>query len=197
MDPADECPGGTRICAVKSNYNPAENKEEVTEVRPIAGDYEYSHGRGLSPHLTRLKGSASHSDAEKEGVRVELSGGRFPFDKNSGKPQKAIIEFECDAKRTGLEGLEKGSGGKPVEDDEKDERRMRRRAEGDDDDDEKEPPEKQSSLQLVSYKNEGEEDKAVDVLRLNWKTKYACEGQKDVPSKSKASWGFFTWFLIM
>lgn len=200
----EECPGGTRICAIKTNYNAATNIEEVTEVRPIAGDYAYSHGRSLDPSLTRLKGSSSNSDTEREGVRVELNGGRFPFDKTSGVEQRAIIEFECNPERTGLEGLEKGSGGKPQEDKKKDdeeaEERLRTREEGEKKEgDDKAKPEDTSSLTLISYKQEGEGDKTTGVLRLNWKTKYACEGQTEhSPAKSTSGhWGWFTWLFIM
>merc|ERR1712039_49430 len=53
------------------------------------------------------------------------------------------------------------------------------------------------SIKFVSFKNEGEDQ--IKVLRLNWKTKYACEGAKAAPPppKKTSSWGFFTWFLII
>lgn len=126
---------------------------------------------------------------------VELNGGRYPLDKSSGQQQKAIVEFQCDPDRTGLEGLNGDSRDKI--DDEKEERS--KRAEGEkegDKDGEKEDPKDAASLTLVSYRTEGED---IAVLRLNWKTKYACEGQTDhKPSAPKSnSWGFFTWFLIM
>ena len=56
---------------------------------------------------------------------------------------------------------------------------------------------KGKSIKFVSFKNEGEDQ--TKVLRLNWKTKYACEGAKAAPPppKKTSSWGFFTWFLIM
>ena len=53
------------------------------------------------------------------------------------------------------------------------------------------------SLTFVSY---GSIDDKTDVLRLNWRTKYACEDfeDDDDESSSKGShWGFFTWFIIM
>lgn len=44
----------------------------------------------------------------------------------------------------------------------------------------------------------------MDVLRLTWHTKYACEnaddindGDDDGKSDSSAGWGFFTWFIVM
>jgi hypothetical protein len=36
----------------------------------------------------------------------------------------------------------------------------------------------------------------VDVLTLEWRTMYACENV-DGGGGQKASWGFFTWFIIM
>ena len=53
------------------------------------------------------------------------------------------------------------------------------------------------SLTFVSY---GAIDEKTDVLRLNWRTKYACEDfeDDDDDSSNKSShWGFFTWFIIM
>lgn len=199
------------MCAIKEKYNQADKSHIIDEVIPIAGEYTSSHGRGLDPVLTRLKGSASSSDAEKEGVRVELSGGRYP-DKRGGVLQKAIIEFECDAERTGLEGVEGGTGKKGKDEDEKEkdeiegERSVNASKEDKDkdkeDDGDDEQKEDKSSLKLISYRREGEADREMQVLRLTWRTKYACEGQKGHededtnPSKS-SHWGFFTWFLIM
>ena len=36
-----------------------------------------------------------------------------------------------------------------------------------------------------------------DVLRLEWRTKYACESVEGEGPGKRGSWGFFTWFLIM
>ena len=78
---------------------------------------------------------------------------------------------------------------------------MLMRDDTDDKKDDKEKPAEDASLQLVSYKSEGGGDNEFDVLRLQWKTKYACEGMTEhKPSsgnKSSSHWGFFTWFLIM
>lgn len=127
-------------------------------------------------------------------MRVELNGGRYPLDKSSGQVQKAIIEFVCDPERTGLEGV--GIDDREKEEDEPTEKRRLAR-----DDDEENPPEggNDASLQFVSYKLEADGKTETEVLRLNWRTKYACEGQAaQDPSPSKSnSWGFFTWFLIM
>ena len=157
----------------------------------------------MDPEWTRLKNSASHDDANKEGLRVELHGGRYPFEKSSGRQQKAIIEFQCDRNRTGLEGSEHDTRDKL--DEEQQTTQLVTRAEPDDkkDDkkDDKEEPVEDASLKLISYRSEGQGDSEFDVLRLEWKTKYACEGMTEhKPSSgnnSSSHWGFFTWFLIM
>ena len=167
---------------------------------PIAGDYTAGPGWPLDPHFTRLKNSDSHADADKEGLRLELNGGRYPFEgKEKGKKQKAFVEFLCDEDRTGLEGdeedgkdTEKEEGGKGG--DSSDQRRKPKRDE-DDDDDGKKKDEDEKSLRFKSYKPEG--DKDVGVLRLEWRTKYACESSYGNQPGSSSHWGFFTWFMIM
>lgn len=197
-------------CGIEYDYNLADGSSTIKKVIPIAGEFSGSHGPPLDPVLTRLKNSPSHGDANKEGVRVELNGGRYPFDKSSGQSQKAIIEFQCDPTRTGLEGLENDSREK--DDDESPAERRSPVPEGEKKDGNAEDggdgkgegegdgqgDKDESSLTLVSYRVEGEADREAGVLRLNWKTKYACEGQTaHKPSSSSSGWGFFTWFLIM
>jgi len=100
------------------------------------------------------------------------------------KDQRAIIEFQCDEDRSGNEETEE----------------KKRRRDGEEDkskgDNEKKST---SSLMFVSY---GELDDKTDVLRLNWRTKYACEDHADRDEdgeggSQKAGWGFFTWFILM
>lgn len=189
-DKAHSCPVGTQVCGVKRVYND-ENDGGLVEVIPIAG--EYLAGDHLAPKVTRLKHSSSNQDSKREGLRVELHGGVLVKQK-----QKAIVEFICDAEKEGTEGfneeeklMDMASYGQ-----------MKRRAngEGEDDgegEDEDEPlPDLDAgkALQFISYKEEGD----IGVLRLDWKTKYACEDAKQPPAKNKkGSWGFFTWFLII
>jgi hypothetical protein len=146
-------------------------------------------GRKMDPKFTRLKNDASNSD-EKEGVRVELHGGKY-----AGKPQKAIVEFLCDTSVSGNEGFEDEKGGAI---DPRAYGRMQRRDDKDDGDEEPDLPDldKGKNLKFLSYKEEGENE----VLRLQWKTKFACENAKDAkdPDQEKsAGWGFFTWFIII
>ena len=84
--------------------------------------------------------------------------------------QRAVIQLQCDHEKTGNE-------------------RKRTR-----DDDEGKSPE--TSLTFVSYGQvEGKEN--LEVLRLNWKTKYACEDYAGSDEAKKSGWGFFTWFVLM
>jgi autophagy-related protein 27 len=174
-------------------YNPVEDMNMTVEgVIPIAGNYETTNGKGLEPKFSRLKSK----DTQTEGLLMELHGGQF-----NKKNQMAIIEFQCDLDRSGNEGFEAADGkiistraaglldkrevvamniGSLTKEDPKD----------DSEDDGK-------SLSFVSY---GSTDEKTDLLRLNWRTKYACEDFEDDDggSSSKNShWGFFTWFIIM
>jgi len=188
----NECPSGTRICAIEQLHNLAEDTVVNGDVIPIAGQYPSSHGRYLDPEPERLKDSKSNSDSKTEGLRLTLHGGKYP-DNRTGKLQKAIVEFMCDPEVTGNEGFE--DEGKVV----------RGRADEDEDDEDRDDPElpdldKGKSLQYISYKDEGD----VGTLRMSWKTKFACEGVKDKEpasgggdKKSSSGWGFFTWFLIV
>lgn len=190
IDKSEQCPMGTQVCGVEELYHLANGNHFTSKVVPIAGEFKLSHGRPLEPKWTRLKGSASNEDTEREGLRLELNGGKYPETKE-GKPHKAIVEFLCDAELTGNEGFEDAK-----------EKRFVSRAEGeegDSGDDEVTFPDldKGKSIQFVSFKDEGEDP--TKVLRLSWKTKYACEGAEAAPQPPKKgnSWGFFTWFLIM
>lgn len=203
-----QCPSGTRVCAIERDYALAakddeKNKGTVHKVIPIAGEFATSHGRSLDAKVTRLKDGSSHEDAEREGLRVELNGGRYP-DTRNGRTQRAIIEFICDKDVDGTEGFtEATADGMNVMPREYS-AMAKREGDDDDDGDDIELPDldKDKSLQFVTYKAEGK-DKDIDVLRLTWKTKYACEGEAaKTPSKSpdgaaKGNWGFFTWFIII
>lgn len=47
----------------------------------------------------------------------------------------------------------------------------------------------EKSLKYIDYEN--------GVLKLEWRTKYACEQQQGDGGSSGSHWGFFTWFIIM
>lgn len=200
----EECPGGTRVCAKEWDIKP-DTEPYLKEVRTIAGEFSASHGRSraLDPQYTRLKDSAGNSE-EKEGVVVELHGGKYP-DTRAGIPQKAVVEFLCDRDWTGNEGFE--DAGKAL----MSFGAMSKRKEDDGDEDEPELPDldKGKALQFVRY--EMDTDNAIKILRLRWKTKFACEGAASAPDKDKGDkggsgddkepvskgWGFFTWLIIV
>jgi len=182
---AERCPQGTNICGIESTYNPVDGERiGIESVIPIAGNFETSTGKGLEPKYSRLKSA----DTAEEGLLMELHGGKY-----NKKDQMAIIEFQCDLTRTGNEDLT---------DEAEEEKRKTKKDVGayaDKDTDEGKDP-KERSLQYVSY---GSRDEETDLLRLLWKTKYACEDYEDDDgddngSSGKSShWGFFTWFIII
>lgn len=166
---------------------------------PIAGDLKIHGGGNLDPQWTLLSNSPSHADSEKEGLRLEIGGGpKHARQDDSKKRQKAIIEFLCDRNRTGLEGEMRNpyyeKRAEAVEGDEKND-------ESDDRDGEDTSP-AEPSLKFLKYDTTGTE---YDILRLEWTTKYACVGEKDENggkgnddgNGESASWGFFTWFILM
>jgi len=136
-------------------------------------------------------------------VRAILNGGRFPFDdKKEGIDQRAIIEFVCVKERDGLEGDEKEGG--DLEDDKDGDKKK----EGDDKKEDKLRIREESgggkgkcedndhSLRFCGYETETEgKDHKVRTLRLEWRTKYACEDAP--PADGGSHWGFFGWFFIM
>lgn len=164
-----------------------DNGTIIDAVRAIAGsigDYGGS-SKGLDPSWTLLSESEPHSDAGKEGIRLTMNGGRWPLTGKDRKDQQAIIELVCDKERTGLEGdvvppdMVEGSESPVVVVVEKDD----------------DPPTSKASLTFVSYP--GTNDK-IDILRLDWRTKYACEDSKRETDAARGSgWGFFTWFILI
>jgi hypothetical protein len=180
------------VCGIESVYNPVDDSKMTVEgVIPIAGNYETTNGKGLEPKFSRLKSE----DTKKEGLRMELHGGQF-----NKKNQMAIIEFQCDLDRSGNEGFE-AADWKMGEARAVSLLGTRQGAAGDvaslvKDDSEDEKEDDGKSLSFVSY---GSTDEKTDLLRLNWRTKYACEDFEDDEGDSSNSshWGFFTWFVIM
>jgi hypothetical protein len=182
------------VCGIESSYNPVDDSKITVEgVIPIAGNYETSIGKGLEPKFERLKSK----DTQTEGLLMEIHGGQY-----AKKNQKAVIKFECDLDRTGNEGFEAAEGSMVSEGvagllDQKGANATNFGAfVKDDPEDDKQDDGK--SLIFVSY---GAIDEKTDVLRLNWRTKYACEDfeddDDDDSSRKSSHWGFFTWFIIM
>jgi len=146
-----------------------------------------NNGAGIDAQWELLRDSKSNHDTNLEGLRGEFHGGKFPWNKKDGQKQQAIVEFICDKDRTGLEGDEKDDSDKEDDDEEKVKR-------GDEEEDEQ----KGRSLKFIKYDvQELEKGKKVGVLRLEWRTKEACEDAKDQAPGSSGGWGFFTWFIII
>jgi hypothetical protein len=180
----DKCRQGTRVCGITELTNKNTDKTRIQKVVNIAGNYETNAGGRLDPRWSLLQDSDSHADRDKEGLRLEMHGGKHPF-KGKGKPQMAIIEFICDKSRTGLEdgGPYQMNNGTPP---------AAKRDDFDDDDDD-DDDDSDRSLRFVSY---GPQKKGM-VLRLEWRTKWACVGMADDAEAGSNHWGFFTWFLII
>jgi len=198
---ATECHHGARVCAIREDVNLAIDRNSTITPIDIAGTYKSYNGREIDAKFELLRKSESNSDASREGVRAVLNGGRFPFDdKKSGIDQRAIIEFVCDKKRTGLEGDEKDNGDKEDDKDgddedkdgDKKEEKLRRREEGS----KGKCEDSDASLRFCGYQQEdGAKDKKIQTLRLEWRTEYACEDAP--PADGGSHWGFFGWFFII
>ena len=163
------------VCAIERLENTFENVTTIIDTVPIAGQFLHSTGEALDPKWTRLKSSASHADKEKEGVRLELHGGKD----SDGQKQKAIVEFLCDAsanddRRRHLLVAEEEEDHGNGEDGDK---------EGEEVDDEH-----GGKLKFLSWDVED----GTKILRLEWTTKYGCENVKDDKTRSSdGHWGEF------
>ncbi|EXJ95088.1 hypothetical protein A1O1_00206 [Capronia coronata CBS 617.96] len=168
----DQCPSGTRVCGVVRSWNAVDDPEQkhvqVENVIPVAGNFDSTTGKSLAPRVSRLKSQDSDSD----GLQIELNGGYY-----NKRKQRAVVELQCDKDRTGDE-----------------EKRKVKRDDDEDGDEEQEPL--SSSLSFVSYGPVGGKEQ-IEVLRLDWKTKYACEDYADSDGAKKTGWGFFTWFILV
>ena len=120
-----------------------------------------------------MKSSASNADKQKEGVRLEMNGGKD----GDGQKEKAIVEFLCN----------------PSSED--DRRREMLVAEDEDDDGTGDDEDKigqevddghGGKLKLVSW----DVEEGTKVFRLDWTTKYGCEDVKDDGTGSSSGhWG--------
>lgn len=206
----DECPNGTRVCAIKRLVRPDDNHDDILEVIPLAGELKDHGGGNLDAKAERFKNSNSHSDSDKEGLRLTLNGGRYPMHSKKERSQKTIIEFICNKDKTGLEGETSPEEQYDASlfaraDDKKDGEK------GDGKDDEADDGKSGEERQLMKpdaaliWNSYGPADEGnTDILRLTWHTKYACEDafrnpdndDGDSPS-STSGWGFFTWFILL
>jgi len=183
-----QCPINTRICGIKSTWDVGKNDSaDIQHWVAIAGDFTMSNGVHLDITPTRLKNSVSTPDTKREGLRLEILEGRDPFEKQKGTTQvkqKAIVELICDKAKTGweplpepsvkssLDGVFDNTTASIMESDEA------------------------GAIQYISYQEEPIRGENWGVLRLEWKTKYACEDAA-VEHSGSEGWGFFTWFIIL
>lgn len=164
------------VCAIQRLTNTVENVTTITDTIPIAGDYGLSIGGDLDPQWKRLKSSDSPADREKEGVRLEVNGGKY-----EGKKQKAFIDFICIPKD-------------PKEEERRDWNEYLTEEDDTDKSGEEVDDEHGGKIKFMSWENE-EDAKA---LRLEWHTWYACEDAVGGNNLSSSGhWGFFTWFILM
>ncbi|KAL1962406.1 hypothetical protein VTN77DRAFT_9745 [Rasamsonia byssochlamydoides] len=185
-----KCGTSKNICGFQKII-PLDGSGATETAFPIVGLDPLGHGT-KDPEVTRLK----KQDPDAEGLLVKLAGGEYREDpKSKKKDAAAVIEFKCDPDRSGLEGLEDVA-------DSEEKRRRRRDEDGEDGGDKKDGGDEKDdgdekndnrSLQFKSFK-------LVDdtyILRLDWRTRYACENYVRDNPKSGGHWGFFTWLIII
>jgi len=176
-----------------------DGSSEIGYAFPIVGLEHMGHG-AKDPEITRLK----KLDSSREGLLIKMSGGEYKDESGKKKDAGAVIEFQCDPDRTGLEGLQDIQDAK---------RKKKRQAaamavamadegsgngngngNGTNEDLNDDDPNK--SLKFVSF---GPGDDNSYVLKLDWRTKYACDNyvRDNKDNQSSGHWGFFTWLIIM
>ena len=194
------------VCAITHSGRRDDDKKEhkPEQVIPIAGELEDHGGKALAYEATRLKTSELASDDKKEGLRLVFHGGAYPLD---AKPadrteQLAVVELLCDHDLEGTEGEVK-----PEEEYESASLPPRFLAARDGDEGTDKPHggpkqvtegDKKQALVFDSYA----QGKDAKELRLTWRTKHACEAKAgdddgDSGGQTSASWGFFTWFVVL
>ena len=156
--------------------NAVDGSESESRAFPIAGLEHLGQG-SKDPEVTRLK----KIDPDREGLMVRLAGGQYIDENKAKKDAAAVIEFQCDPTRSGLEGLDTSEeSGQEAE-----EKRLRAR---------EEISARTPSLQFKSF---GPSDNNSYVLKLDWLTRYACDDSLSKKGDSSGAWGFFTWFIVM
>lgn len=157
--------------------NAVDGSDSETKAFPIVGLDHLGHG-AKDPEITRLK----QLDPDREGLSVRLGGGQYLDDEKAKKDAGTVIEFQCDPTRSGLEGIS-------TDEDTAEEEQLRAKEDGD------ETGDKLRSLRFQSF---GPADNESYVLKLDWKTRYACDDYlSSKKGGSSSHWGFFTWFIVM
>lgn len=169
------------VCGFQTIVSHDPDLDTVYRAFPIVG-LDHMGSGSKDPEITRLK----KIDSSREGLLVKLAGGEYK-DKEAKKkkPARAVIEFKCDYDRTGLEGLEKRDDRRRDVDTSTVLRTSNKNKDS------------SRSLQYVSF---GKSDDESYVLKLDWKTRYACDNyvrEHEDDESSDNHWGFFTWLIIM
>lgn len=185
------------VCGIQRTYpSDDESQSFVRKVIPIAGDLVDHGGHEFEFEAALLK--ASKENPDREGLRLTLKGGAYPLDGPNKRNQKAVIDFLCDPELEGTEGEWATEGQR---EDGKEQRSLATDASlfGRDqivglDEGEEQLMKEGAALKFISYGREKGED-TDDALRLEWRTKYACESSNG--EEKSGSWGFFTWLVIV
>ncbi|KKK14853.1 hypothetical protein AOCH_001770, partial [Aspergillus ochraceoroseus] len=161
--------------------HPINGSEETSHAFPIVG-LDHMGGGAKDPEITRLK----TLDSEREGLQVKLGGGEYTDEQQKKKSAGAVIEFQCDPGRSGLEGLDAADIS----------RLLRIRDEGESD--QPSPEDGSNPDSSLQFKSWGPSDDDSYVLSLSWKTRYACDDYvKNRDQDSSSHWGVFTWLIII
>ncbi|CZR65961.1 related to autophagy protein Atg27 [Phialocephala subalpina] len=188
-----DCPNYARVCAVERDVSKDGKGDLLMDSWPLAGDLKDFGGKDLNAKWDSLSESDSNADSEKEGLRLTMNGGWHKVN-DKKRPQKVVVEFLCDKTLVGDENLW------TPEDEYDNTIGKDKRAEGDDPKDgekegDKEDDAKSPSLKFLKYDTSG---KDADILRLEWRTKYACRDASGEKNRDpNGHWGFFTWFIII
>ncbi|KAL2020797.1 hypothetical protein VTK56DRAFT_7995 [Thermocarpiscus australiensis] len=201
----EQCPNGTRVCAIKHRWDPRTGKSETDQVIPVVVGHP---NKPFAWEAKRLPADdAQQKGARKEGLRLTLQGSSY-----QQRAQRTVVEFRCNPDLTGTEGewesVDEYVPEKKEGEEKKEGKNSRREDEkGDDDDDDDDvvsTPEQQlkkdgAALIWEGYKREEDKDgKDMDTLYLTWYTKYVCDAAVDQPPAEESQhWGFFTWLVIL
>lgn len=181
------------VCGFQYKYPVDDPDETFGHAFPIAGLDPLGHG-SKDPEVTRLKGDG------QEGLLVKLAGGEYVDKDMKKKNARAVIEFQCDPDRSGLEGLASGETGSSEEETR---RRIAVRDDGAKDDDKDkdkktDPNDSSDPSRSLQFQSFGPADDDAYELKLKWRTRYACDNYvRDRKGNSSNHWGFFTWMIIM
>lgn len=149
-------------------------------------NYIHEHAE-FNPVYTRLKDSASNTDSQKEGLRLEIGGGVKKTGQDK-RPQRAVIEFIC---RKDEDAESDAEGSDEDEDDNGERKRPEWEAAKKTDDG------AGGELEFLSYDQDSSRNE--DTLRLNWYTPHGCEdaASSGRDTSSSGGWGFFSWFFFI